>query len=57
MHFIDIFPRTQLRQEAVVNVYGIPLCSKMESLMTDSISKNAGKVIPFTLISDLTDDI
>ncbi|KAK7505760.1 hypothetical protein BaRGS_00003031 [Batillaria attramentaria] len=35
--------KTQLRQEAVVNVYGIPLCSKMESIMTESISKNAGK--------------
>lgn len=35
--------KTQLKQEAVVNVYGVPLCSKMESIMTESISKNAGK--------------
>lgn len=35
--------KTQLRQEAVVTVKGVPLCSRMESLMTDTISSNAGK--------------
>ncbi|KAL8580342.1 hypothetical protein ACOMHN_039553 [Nucella lapillus] len=35
--------KTTLQQEAVVSVKGMPLCSKMESIMTDTISKNAGK--------------
>lgn len=35
--------KTILRQEAVVKVSDIPLCSRMETLMTDTISKNAGK--------------
>lgn len=35
--------KTILHQEAMVTVRGIPLCSKMESLMTDTISRNAGQ--------------
>lgn len=35
--------KTILRQEAVVSVRDVPLCSRMESLMTESISRNANK--------------
>ncbi|KAL8603157.1 hypothetical protein ACOMHN_059329 [Nucella lapillus] len=35
--------KTILHQEARVTVHGLPLCSKMESLMTDTISRNAGQ--------------
>ncbi|KAL5021170.1 hypothetical protein ScPMuIL_000325 [Solemya velum] len=35
--------RTHLKQEAVVNVKGIPLSSYMESLVADTISNNAHK--------------
>lgn len=38
------FCRTQLKQEAVVSVQGVPLCSKMEAIVTETISKNASKV-------------
>lgn len=39
----DDSSKTRLHQEAVVTVRGVPLSSKMESYMTDTISKNAGK--------------
>ncbi|XP_071091686.1 PRELI domain containing protein 3B-like [Haliotis cracherodii] len=35
--------RTTLHQEAVVTVKGVPLGSYLETVMTDSISNNAGK--------------
>ncbi|PVD20613.1 hypothetical protein C0Q70_18770 [Pomacea canaliculata] len=35
--------KTQLKQEAVVSVQGVPLCSKMEAIVTETISKNASK--------------
>ncbi|XP_076470409.1 PRELI domain containing protein 3B-like [Babylonia areolata] len=35
--------KTILHQEAMVSVRGLPLRNKMESLMTDTISRNAGK--------------
>ena len=33
-----------MKQEAVVNVKGVPLSSYIESVVTDSIQSNAGKV-------------
>lgn len=36
---------TLLRQEAVVLVQGVPLSSYMESVLTNSISSNATKVL------------
>jgi len=35
--------KTRLRQEAVVMVEGVPLCSYMETLLTNTISSNAKK--------------
>lgn len=34
--------KTLLKQEAVVNVHGVPLSHYMEDLLTNSISSNAG---------------
>lgn len=34
---------TLLKQEAIVNVKGIPLSSYLEGILTDTISRNAGK--------------
>jgi len=36
--------RTIQKQEAIVTVFGMPLESYMENLMTNKISVNAGKV-------------
>ena len=33
-----------MKQEAVVNVKGVPLSSYIEGVVTDSIQSNAGKV-------------
>lgn len=35
--------KTLLTQEATVTVQGLPWCNKLEQLVTDSMSKNAGK--------------
>ncbi|XP_005105804.1 PRELI domain containing protein 3B [Aplysia californica] len=35
--------KTLLRQEATVTVSGLPLCSKLEQMVTDSMKNNAGK--------------
>ena len=54
----DVCLRTRLQQEAVVTVRGVPLCSRMESLVTDTISANAGKVGNFFILygTDTDDD-
>lgn len=35
--------KTLLKQEATVTVSGLPLCSKLEQMMTDAMSNNASK--------------
>ncbi|CAG0914214.1 unnamed protein product [Notodromas monacha] len=42
-HPDDPMNKTLLRQEAVVTVSGVPLTSYMESVLTNTISSNAGK--------------
>ena len=36
--------RTQLKQEAVVTIHGIPLSSYLEKIITQNINNNAHKV-------------
>lgn len=39
-----MFFRTQLKQEAVVTIHGIPLSSYLENMITQNINNNAHKV-------------